>query len=410
MTTSTRDKSELRTAALTFARWAVPSAAASLPISMAPLMYVFVTEAATGDFALGALVVGVFVVGELLGASTVGVINRLGSVKSRLAWGYIASATAFGAVALAPTMPLHFLLVAAFASGFAPAASPGTLQAVLLSSIVEDAIPRILVAARVLSTVVFMAGPAVVGMLAFTAEAWAAPTVCAVAMVLAAVGLLAVPNSDIATDPKVDVRSTLKIVWSIWPLYTVGLAAAFVVSLVDLVIAPLLVQRGEPAGLVGPIAACFFAFGLGGSIVYGARKRWPGSYATQSLIVTVLMVIGLCIAALIPSVAGIAFGVFLAGSGVAVLMMIRTLSLRAVLPADMHAAAFSLNYAMSCLGYILCALIGGTSLAAGAPSGALLIGAFTILTLGVAASVFERSLMKKRAQAELNDVVSNPAA
>jgi MFS family permease len=161
---------------------------------------------------------------------------------------------------------------------------------------------------------------------------------------------------------------------------------------VDLQITALLEMREISIVWTGPLLGAFFAAGLVGALAYAARTDWPGSYRAQSLVLTFLAACGVVVVALSPDLLGITAGMVATGICAATLMVVRTLALRQALPKSLHPAAFSLNYAASCLGYIACAAIAATSLAAfDNPTAALLAGVGVVLLVAVAAEIREQT-------------------
>lgn len=368
--------------------WMLVSTAVRLPTAMAPLLLMFVVHAKVGSYDLGSLAVGFFVLGELGGAVAAGFAARRSSVRTSLCVSFALSALSFSGLLAYSSIPLTAVFSLAFLAGATSATAPGAMQALLLRAVPEEAVARVLSVVRIQSTAVFMGGPALVSALDSQSDVRPALVLCAASLALGAAGMRILREPP-STTSALSRRAGLLAIARAWPIYLSGLAATFVIGVGDLLLSPLLTQRGVSTRWAGLILGVLFAMSLVGSSVYGRRSSWPGTYRQQSLTVTGVMVGGLVCCALVPNVFGIVGGLFLAGSGVAVLLMIRTLALRAMLPEALHASAFSFNYSISCISYILCAAIGGTALSATSASTSLLICAAAVLVASGIGAAYE---------------------
>lgn len=373
------------------AMWMTVSTLVRLPVAMAPLMYVFMAKSRFQDFGAGAILVGAFVGGELLGSLLTGIRQSEQCTRTKLSFSFAACAIALLALLGYEQFPLWMIAVLAATTGITSAAAPGEMQGILLQDLHASSVPKVLSAVRVQSVSVFMAAPILLTIVTRDYDVHAALTICAIAMIVGAGVIFTLPQAKSFGVAKVSKRVGLIAIARSWPIYLSGLAGTFVIAIADMLIAPLLAARGIEAKWAGPILAVFFLVGVAGSTLYGMRTNWPGSLPTQSFVVTLFMVTGIIVTAIATTLPYIFVGMAMVGSGAMVLLMVRTLGLRATLPESVHAAAFSFNYAVSCSSYLICAIILGLSITRTTPEGTLLICAALVTVMTVTARISEMS-------------------
>jgi MFS family permease len=174
-----------------------------------------------------------------------------------------------------------------------------------------------------------------------------------------------------------------------WPVYLTGAAAMSLLALAELVLPALLRQRAIGVGWAGALLAGFSVASAIGAALYGARKRWPGSVRTQSLVLLLGVTACVTLAATAPSLAWIAVALVLAGLLESGVLLTRNLSLREALPPSAHAAGYSVMYAATGVGYVASAALAGLVQGAASPAAAMLAGAGLTLLLTVASAIGE---------------------
>ncbi|MBE7195646.1 MAG: hypothetical protein INR66_24615 [Gordonia polyisoprenivorans] len=98
---------------------------------------------------------------------------------------------------------------------------------------------------------------------------------------------------------------------------------------------------------------------------------------------------GVAAAAVIPSALGIAVALAVAGAAQSVVMITRSLLLRAELPTDAHTAGFTTMYAVQGAGYALSAALASSVLGFATPPAAIGCGVLLMLVLSAASVVAE---------------------
>lgn len=372
-----------------FQAWALTAGAIRIPGAMTPLALVFLVREQPDGYQLGAILAGIFVLGEMIGAALSAVLaGSLGS-RVQLPAGLLVGAAALAGLGVAGSAPVALLALLAFLSGLAPANGPGSLQAILVERCQEQDVARALAAARVHGTVVFSIAPALVGFLALEVAA-GAPLVVAGAMMAAGAGALVfMPSAKPSTPSPAGAPALARTLAAAWPIYVTAAAVYFLMALAELELVALLHHRGISVFWTGPLLVVFSLVGAFGAVGYG-RRTWPGGYRVQCLWFTVAMGAGLVAAALIPSVLGIGIGLSVAGLAMSCLVLARNLSLREVLPDYAHRAGFSLIYSASCLGYSLSGAFAGGALTVTTPAVAILAGTALVLVISAGTAVVER--------------------
>lgn len=372
-------------------------------IAMGPLLCMFLARDRYGDFSQGPLFAGLFAVGCLVGASTLGVFGKLGGARRRLVIGLLGSGFACWGIAAAVASSVWLLYPLVFAIGLAPAAAVGFVQAGYLSLFSDDQVARGFVLWRIQGVAAFVVGPTLVGALALTGSVWG-PMVAGCFSIAAGVLVPTLkrtclePESGASETPSGDETQhkvrLVRIFMAGWPIFMLGMAATFGLGLVELVLPPLFVQRGYAAEWAGSAAGAFFFAGLAGTALHSLRKKWPMGYVAQYLCVTATVVCGIVGLAFMTALPGLIAALLVTGAGVAVLLTIRVLALREALPPHLHAGALSLNYSASAVGYLSCTAVASTTSVDARPTATLLVGAATIVAITAVAALCERQVEK----------------
>jgi MFS family permease len=191
-----------------------------------------------------------------------------------------------------------------------------------------------------------------------------------------------------------------------WPVFVAGAAGNSLLALAELVLPPLLEQRGIAVGWAGPLLAGYSLASAFGAFLYGLRT-WPGRLHVQSVVL--LLGVSACVAAagLVPGLGWIAVALLMAGLLESGVLVARSLGLREVLPQSALAAGFSMTYAVVGIGYGASATLSGAVLSVAPPSVAILCGVALTLLLTVASAVGERGLV--RAGHDSTDASAEPS-
>jgi len=369
--------------------WALVAIGARLPVAMAPLALVFLVRGRPGGYALGAGLAAAYVIGEVAGAAVLG--PRLNPERARLplAAGLALGACAFAGLGLLPRADPPVLAAFAVLAGAAPAAAPGGLRTLLTSQVPDPLVVKALSAEAVLTYGVWTASPVLTVVLALHVAASAPLLLAAALMAAAAAGMRALPAGWEADGGDREGASMARTLARAWPIYVTGAAAMSLLALAELVLPALLRQRAIGVGWAGALLAGFAVASAIGAALYGARGRWPGSVRAQSLILLLGVTACAVLAATVPSLAGIAVALVLAGLLESGVQLTRNLSLREALPPSAHAAGYSVMYAATGVGYAASAALAGVMQSAASPAAAILAGAGLTLLLTVVSAVGE---------------------
>ncbi|MET8849697.1 MFS transporter [Amycolatopsis sp. NPDC004625] len=366
--------------------WAATAVAARLPIAMAPLALVFLARGLPGGYAFGATLAAVWVLAEVIGAPVLGLWLRAERTKVHLLLAFGVAAGCYWGLAFGPSLPTPVVVVLTFVAGFAPAASPGGLRALLTRLVPEDDVAKVLSAEVMLNGLIWAGAPAVVAFLAVGAGP-GAPMAVAGTLNLLALVLVVVRLPEGAPDDGGGpaARVTAKTLAAPWPVYLTAAASMAMVSTIELVLPALIESRGLSVATVGPLLVVFWVSSVAGGVVYG-RRRWPGSASRQSLVCLVVTTAALSAVAVLPGVAGIGATLALGGLFQAAVLVTRNLSLRERLPAAAHAAGYSIMYAATGIGYSVVAAASALALRTLSPAVAIGCGgAITVVIVAISA-------------------------
>ncbi|MFI9551459.1 hypothetical protein [Nonomuraea endophytica] len=321
------------------------------PVAAAPLALVFLGHAVTGSYAVGALLGGGHALAEAVAAGSLG--RRFDRVPARSETTLVLSveAAAFALLALLATAfpragrwtPAGMLALAGL-GGAISAGAHGGLRALLVRLAPPERRVPALSLESAASTTVWTVAPAVVALLAVVDARLPILLMAAVAAAGALAGrrLLDPPRTATARRARL---------WRIsWPAMAYDGAMMFAFGAVSLALPVLLATHGADAALSGPVLTAYTLAGIGGGLLYGAR-RWPGTPLAQAALLSAGIGLALGAAALVP-VLGLVVALF----AVAGLMQTPALTARAVslqdrLPESQWAVGFSGMYAAGGLGY-----------------------------------------------------------
>ncbi|MFI6217561.1 MFS transporter [Nocardia brasiliensis] len=366
--------------------WSMVSLAGKLPIAMAPLGLVFLVRSTPGGYALGAVLSAGYVLGEVIGAAVQGMWLRQHRIRPQLAAGFAVGAAAFAGLASSGSAPAPLLIGLAFLAGFGPAGSPGGMRSMLIGLVASPDAARALGVEAMLTQVIWAAAPALVVSLATGLFPAAPLTLAAIGAAAAAVLIFLLPGQAAATVEQAE--GGWRAVLSGWPIYLTSAAAMSLLATAELVLPALLEFRGIEVRWAGPMLTAFAVTGAVGAFCYGLRE-WPGTVRMQALVLLVVTAGCVALVAITPGL-GIALALAAAGLFQAAVIVARNLALRAQLPAHLHAAAYSVMYAVGGIGYGLAATVSALVLAHTAPSSAILGGVVITLVLTAVSALAER--------------------
>ena len=364
-----------------FTTWVLVVACARLPVAMAPLALVFLVREQPGGYAVGAGLAAAYVVGEVVGAAVLGARLRPERARGQLAAGLAVGACAFGTIGVLPgAHPVPLGALAALAGG-APAAAGGGLRALLAAQLPEGLVVKALSVESVLTYTLWSVAPALAGVLALGVAPSLPLLLSGALMAAATAGLWALPAGWAAETGDRRGASLARMLVGAWPVYVVGAASMSLLALAELALPALLEQRTLGVGWAGPLLAGFSVASAVGAALYGLRGAWPGPLRVQGLVLLVGVtgcVTVVATAASLPWIAGALLAAGLLQSGV---QLTRSLSLRESLPPSAHAAAYSVMYAATGVGYAASAAVVGVAQRAVPPSTAVLAGVGLTLLL-----------------------------
>lgn len=352
---------------------------------MAPLALVLLVRDRPGGYAVGAGLAAAYVIGEVVGAVVLGPRLRPERARSQLAAGLALGAGAFGWLGLLPHAYPLVLAALAVLAGAAPAAATGGLRTLLTSQLPEALVVAALSAESVLTYAVWAAAPALTGVLALGIAPPLPLLLAAVLMAAATAGLWALPTGWVAADDRQGASMARTLIRA-WPVYVTGAAAMSLLALAELVLPALLEQRAIGVGWAGPLLAGFSIASAAGAALYGLRGTWPGSLRTQSLVLLLADTGCVTLVATSGRLPWIAGALLVAGVLQSGVQLTRSLSLREALPLSAHAAAYSVMYAATGVGYATSATVVGAVQKAASPSVAVLAGVgLTLLLIATSA-------------------------
>ncbi|RVU20480.1 MFS transporter [Streptomyces antnestii] len=368
-----------------------------MPVAMAPLAMVFLVRDRPDGLAEGSLLATLYVIGEMVGAPILGTIASPRRLRQHLAAGLAIGGSAFAGVALFRDAPIWLLMILSLIAGAAPAATPGGVQTILTRQFKEADVPFALSVSRVHATVVWSVAPASVGYLALTVAPFTPFLLGALLFLLSASMLIFISagSGNIQGKKPDSVKKSVTELSRAWPLFLGTAAVNFLVGLGELELVALLSSKGIQVIWAGPLVAGFSVIGVVGTIAFGLGK-WPGNHRQQSTWLIVMMCSGTVICAISSNLLPLALGFLFSGLFVPCFMLVRNLALRDLLPEQFHTAGFSVLYASSCVGYVLCGATASVTLKFSQPQTSLIGAAGAVAVITFASFVVERRLASSR--------------
>ncbi|MET4095788.1 MFS transporter [Arthrobacter sp. UYCu712] len=379
-----------------FLLWAAVALSSKLPVAMAPLALVFLVRDTGGGYAFGAILAGVYVAGEVVGAPVLGRRYSQNNSKREISAGLAIGALAFAAITWTATAAAWLPILLAFLAGAAPAASTGAVRMMLTTQTTEANVPRALSLETTLTQITWAASPAAVVTLASHASSVIPLWVGAAFALASAVLVMIVPLKNTVPEPYPEAQPTHAEGTTLsagWPIYLASAAAMVMLSSAELVLPALLEFRGIDVGWAGPLLTGFAVFSAIGAVIYGLRK-WPGKPETQSHVFLLITAASFGTGLIWHEVAPIAVALAIGGLFQSGVLVTRNLSLRKLLPPQLHAAGYSVMYAVQGVGYGLAASMSSVLMIATNPvvAFAVAIGLAVVLT---ALSVYGEKRTKK---------------
>lgn len=373
-----------------FATWAFVSSTARLPGAMAPLAMVFLGHSSVGGYGVGSVLAAAFVMGEVVGAATIGARLHPRRIRTVLGAGLVVGGAAFGLMALFPSSPLGILIVLAAVGGAAPAASPGGLRTLLTGMVAEEQVAQALSAEAILQEGLWMAAPALVVVLSVNVSGAAALGFCGACLIVSGLSAAVLKAIQPTAEAELDEgRPSTRLLLSAWPVYLTSAAALSLMAVGELVLPSLLQSRHEAVGIAGVLLTAFAACSALSAFLYGLRS-WPGGPRSQSAVLLVGTAAAIVVVACVPNLLGITLGFLAAGCLQSVVLITRNMSMRDRLPKYAHAGGYSVMYAVQGVGYSLSAILAGVVLDHANPSAAMLTGVALGLVLITVSLLAER--------------------
>lgn len=318
-----------------------------LPVAMAPLAFVYLGEATTGSFAVGAALAGVFALAEAVFAGAMG--RRFDRRSPRREMQLVLGAQAIALLVLgtaAAPLPVGVLVALAAIAGAVAAGAHGGLRALLVRITPPERTQAALSLEGTITALMWAVGPALVAALAVIGDAtW--PVLATAA--LAGAGTLASRRMP-DLEPADGGEETAGVWRQAWPAMVQEGAVLLLVGTAYATLPALLLSADASSDLAGPALGGFALAGIVGGLLYGTRP-WPAPYRVQ----VVALVLGLSAAigavALAPSPPVIILLVVVAGFAGTPALTARAAALQELLPESRWAAGFSGLYAAGGIGF-----------------------------------------------------------
>ncbi|MEU4249948.1 MFS transporter [Amycolatopsis sp. NPDC026612] len=321
--------------------WAVATIGSRLPVAMAPLALVLVGHEASGGYAFGGLLVVAHTLGEACAAPVAGTLVDKWSPRRMLAPCLAVEALLFVALAVSVTAdaPPAVLLATAALAGAIPAGAPGGLRSTLTHVVGPAALPRALSLDTVLNQACWGLAPILASV---TATLFSPTMTIALVAAIPAMGTVAALWLPRTPPHREDVART-----ALWPLARLLGRSLLLTAVLRLLLGAMTVVAPPlfESALSG-VALGAYAIGTGlGSLLYSARRTWPGSHEQQADVCLALLgaVVVSCFFFQGSTFLLCLYG--LAGLLEGPVVLARSLHLERILPADRRATGFSLQYA-----------------------------------------------------------------
>lgn len=325
-------------------RWTLASATSRISVAAGPLALVLGGRYATGSFADGAVLAGIYAFAEAIAAPWQG--RRLDRGDRRLK---IALALAGGTAALAilelavVTRAGMWALVPATALAAAiPAAVQGGLRAYLSEIVAPEQLKRAFALDASLLEVEWLSAPALIALVALLGAPYLGIALMLAASGLAIVFVVGLPAvSAIGTEQRPS-RS----VWrnkAALPSYAISAVLGYVEGTVTVAIAPLLVAVHSRAGLAGLVLVGLSIASAIGGFAFGAfERRLPDAPETNANILLLVLCSLTIPVALANSAVVVALAVAAFGFLIAPINGLRTHLLSEAVARSQRAQAFSI--------------------------------------------------------------------
>lgn len=385
-------------------RWVAAVTGSRIPVAMAPLALVYLGHAATGSFAVGSLMAGVYAIAEAVCAPGAGrLLARRLDTRRGLQWSLVAGAgclLALGALTLLKA-PTAALIVASAAAGGVPAVAQGGLRALLQQLVPDRLREKAFVLDATLLEVQYAAGPALVA----GCVALGLPALTTVVMTVAALSSAAVIAALPATsqrgleaadaaEPDQPRQTHLEPAWrarAALGTYLASLTLGYAEGTITVALPALLRHIGSTADLAGVVLVGLSVSRPIGGWTYGWLTTRLGNPTTARACL-LLAGLGLLLLpiATAPALWVVVVGVAAFGLLVAPINAVRTLLLGRILPARQHAEGFSTLYGANGLGFGISGLASAALLQLAGPRAPLLVAGAVIAAAGLMALAVNR--------------------
>jgi len=315
---------------------------------MGPLAYVLAGRAATGSFAAGGLLAGANAFGQGFAAPLSGRRLDRRETRSALAGSVAIAGVMFAvlAVAVSSHASLIVLLPLGFLSGACVAGLPGGYRALLAAGVDGPLLDVALTVDAALIEVIWITGPPLAGAIIALRSATVALAVMAALAAASTLLTLRLPRRPVvrASSPSRGVFTRPAV-----PIYAVGFGMGLAFGGVDFGFAPLARAVGAgPAGASALLALLAFSSGVS-ALVYGTRNPSASSSRRVGIGLAVWAIM-LAPLSTIPSLwVGVPF-TLVAGLPIAMLNAQISLLLKARVPQERQAEAFSVVWSAMTIG------------------------------------------------------------
>ena len=368
-------------------RWTVVTGLSRVAIAAAPLALVIGGRYATGSYASGAVLAGVYAFAEALTAPWQG--RRLDRAERRRG---LTSALAGGSAALAVLLAgilshlaLPVLIAATAAAAALPSGVQGGLRAWLPELVGAGQAQAAFALDASLLEVEWLSAPALVAVVALLGAPFLGVAAMLAATLTALTALRLLPRRPVTGD-SADARSP----WrnqAAQRAYFVSAAFGYTEGTVTVAIAPLLAFVHSRPGYAGLILVGLSLTSALGGFTFGALgSRLPGSQERQADVILALLGLLTLPVALATSLWGAAVAAGAFGLLVAPLNGLRTQLLSQAVPPAQRAQAFSILYAAMGIGFGVSGLAIGALLGTIGIRGAIALAA-AVATISAAAAL-----------------------
>ncbi|MEV0199458.1 hypothetical protein [Nonomuraea sp. NPDC050691] len=395
------------------------------PVAMAPLALLFLGHAATGSYAVGALLGGGHALAEAVAAGPLGRRFDRRPARGEIALVLGVEAAAFAALAVfgpalqgaGPALPgagpplpgagfalpVAGLLALAAVGGAIPSGAHGGLRALLVRLAPGERRVAALSLESTASSTVWAVAPALAGGLAAVDPRLPLLVMAVLAAAGAALGPLL---RDPGPSPAVRGGGLWR---QAWPAMAYDGGVMFGYGAVSLALPVLLTEFGAGAGLSGPVLTACTIAGIGGGLAYGARP-WRGSPLRHAVLLASGAGLALAGASLTPWLGAAVALLALGGAFQTPAFTARAVALQDLLPQSRWAAGFSGLYAAAGLGYGAAGLAVAWLAERADARTAIGVCAVTGTALALGASAAESRAAARRAAVSSHPEGTSPAA